>query len=78
MGDTPRDPGERTVRALLEPDRGRWWVVLEVTEPATAERPGTVHRHRIADYPTQRAARVAARWMRRGADRTLPLPPTGF
>ncbi|MDX2194177.1 MAG: hypothetical protein NW201_12545 [Gemmatimonadales bacterium] len=28
-------------------------------------------RHRIADYATQREARIAARWMRRGADRDL-------
>ncbi|MCU0646819.1 MAG: hypothetical protein MUF00_02380 [Gemmatimonadaceae bacterium] len=66
---------EPTLRVLLEPDHGRWWVVFEVTFPASADRDETVVRRPIASYATQKAARIAARNMRRGADRS-DTPPT--
>ena len=62
---------EPTLQTLLEPERGRWWVVFVVTFPAADGGAPTVVRRPIASYPTQRAARLAARWMRRGADRAF-------
>jgi hypothetical protein len=64
-----------TLRVLLEPDHGRWWVVFEVTFPAEAERDAQVVRRPIASFATQKAARIAARNMKRGADRS-DTPPT--
>ncbi len=66
---------EPTLRVLLEPDHGRWWVVFEVTFPASAASDAQVVRRPIASYATQKAARIAARYMRRGADRSN-TPPT--
>lgn len=66
---------EPTLRVLLEPDHGRWWVVFEVTFPASADRDAHVVRRPITSFATQKAARIAARYMRRGADRS-DIPPT--
>jgi hypothetical protein len=59
--------------ALVEPERGRWVVYLEVT--MIPDRADYVVRHRIADYPTRRHAEIAARWIVGAASRDLPRPP---
>lgn len=57
------DEPEALVRASVEPEHGRWAVVLDIVFADGALR------HRIADYPTQRRAEVAARFMRAAAER---------
>lgn len=61
------------VRAIVEAERGRWVVWLEVT--MIPDRDDYLVRHRIADYPTQRHAEIAARWIVGAAARELPRPP---
>lgn len=61
------------VRAIIEPHDGRWVVFLEVT--MIPDRDVYVVTHRIADYPTQRHAEIAARWIVGAASRDLPRPP---
>ncbi len=57
-------------RAVIEEERGRWVVYLEVGfwDAAGAE-PVKITRRRIKDYPTRRDAEVAASWMERSSDR---------
>ncbi|HNV76168.1 MAG: AP2 domain-containing protein [Gemmatimonadetes bacterium] len=62
--------------ADVEPEGGRWVVYLVVT--MIPDRDDYVVRHRIADYPTERHARIAARWIVGAASRDLPRPPLGF
>ena len=64
------------VRAIITPEFGRWVVSLEIT--LVPDREDCVVVHRIADYPTERHAEIAARWMVRAAGRDLPRPPLGF
>ncbi len=56
-------------KAVVEPEQGRWVVYLELgfSSPGSAEI--RTERRRIADYPTQERARVAAGWIERTADR---------
>ncbi|MFN8667383.1 MAG: hypothetical protein U0164_09370 [Gemmatimonadaceae bacterium] len=70
---TPRDA--IAVRAIIEGERGRWVVYLEVT--MVPDRDDYLVTHRIADYPTQRHAEIAARWIVSAAGRDLPRPPSG-
>lgn len=65
-----------SVRAIIEPEQGRWVLTLEVL--MVPDRPDYLVRHRIADYPTRERAEVAAKWMVSAADRNLPHPPLGF
>ncbi|NJM07293.1 hypothetical protein HC891_15520 [Candidatus Gracilibacteria bacterium] len=53
-------------------ERGQWVVYLEVTFW------DEIRRHRIAAYPSERLALIAADWIKRGAQRDLPGPPTGI
>lgn len=76
MADQPFPADALAVRAIIEPVGGRWVVVLEVT--MIPDREDYVVRHRIADYPTQRHAEVAARWIVGAASRDLPRPPLGL
>jgi len=73
----PRFPAQAlAVRAIIEHDRGRWALHLEVA--MIPDREDYVVRHRIADYATEREAQVAARWITAAAERDLPHPPLGF
>jgi hypothetical protein len=70
-------PGDAiSARAIIEQEKGRWVVTLEVL--MMPDRPDHVVRHRIADYPTRERAEVAAKWMVTAANRDLPHPPLGF
>jgi hypothetical protein len=61
------------VRAEIRLEKGRWAVYLCATFWAPHLDPPLDNQiHRIADYPTRRAAEIAASWMERGADRHLP------
>lgn len=74
MSGPPPFPDQAlAVRAIIEPERGRWVVLLEVT--MIPDRDDYVVRHRIADYPSQRHAEIAARWIVGAAARDLPRPP---
>jgi hypothetical protein len=70
-------PGDAlTVRAIIEPERGRWVLTLEIVMvPDTDD---YIVRHRIADYATRERAEVAAKWIVSAANRNLPHPPLGF
>lgn len=61
------------IRAEIQLEHGRWAVYLNSVFWAPDRNPPleTVVR-RIADYPTRRQAEVAAHYMERAADRTLP------
>jgi hypothetical protein len=63
-------------RTRIAREHGRWVVTLEVL--MIPDRDDYVIAHRIADYPTEAAATVAARWIERAAQRDLPRPPLGF
>jgi hypothetical protein len=61
------------IRSEVREENGRWAVYLCATFWAPAdEMPLETVARRIGDYPTRRAAEVAAHWMERGADRHLP------
>ncbi len=59
------------VDTFVRNERGRWLVDIAVTF-----RDGVVRRH-VGDYPTEREARIAANWIRRGADRDIDGPVDG-
>ena len=40
--------------------------------------PDVVKKFRIRAYRTKQEAELAAKWMKKGADRPLKGPPTGF
>jgi hypothetical protein len=61
--------------ADVEPKRTGGWLPRGHDIP---DRDDYVVRHRIADYPTERHARIAARWIVGAASRDLPRPPLGF
>jgi hypothetical protein len=67
------DPQEEplSVRSLIGREAGRWVVYLEFAYPSE------VRRHRIADYPTERKAQVAADAMLRTAMRDRPFRSEG-
>jgi len=64
--------------ATVVPENGRWAVYLEVGfwEKSDAG-PLKMTRQRIKDYPTRRAAEVAASWIQRSADRNVQRPLEG-
>lgn len=69
------------VRTEVVPENGRWVVYLEVDffEPEEeGDNKFQTVRHRIQDYPKQRLAEIAAEWIRRGAERDITDPPSGF
>jgi hypothetical protein len=68
-GRLARDP--IAARAFVEPEAGEWVVYLEVLYL------NELVRRRIAAYPTQRKAELAARWIGWNANRDLGAPPTG-
>ena len=55
------------IHLRIEEDAGRWVVWMDaITIP---DREEYVVTHRIGDYPTRERAELAARWMRRGAEK---------
>ncbi len=76
MPERPFPDDALTVRAIIEPEKGRWVLTLEVV--MVPDTPDYIVRHRIADYPTRERAEVAAKWIVTAADRNLPHPPLGF
>lgn len=56
-------------KAVVEEEKGRWVVYLEVgfSSPGAAEI--RTERKRITDYPTRERARIAAEWIERTADK---------
>jgi hypothetical protein len=84
-----REFGDNAVLVQSEviAENGRWAVYLVVTfwnaqrhevPMHTNHDPIETVRRRIADYPTQLRAAVAAKWIMRGADRGLSHPTLGF
>lgn len=59
------------VDTFVRCERGRWIVDIAVTF-----RDGVVRRQ-VGDYSTEREARIAAGWIRRGADRDIDGPANG-
>ena len=76
MRDRPFPADALSVRAIIDEEKGRWVVTLEVL--FVPDRPDYLVRHRIADYATRERAEVAAKWMVSAADRNIPHPPLGF
>lgn len=69
------------VKAIIEQEKGLWVVYLEITfwEWDDTDAPKLNHvRRRIQHYPTQRQAEIAAKYMKRAAERDLGSAPTGF
>ncbi len=66
-------------QTIIEQEKGRWVVYLEVGfwEPNEVDNLQTVRR-RIQDYPKKRLAEIAANWIERAAKKDLRYPPTGF
>ena len=58
---------EKYVRAAIREERGRWAVYLEVGDSESSVQ------HRIRDYPTKRAAEIAAKLIKRTAERDEPF-----
>ncbi len=67
----PPDDASTVLGCEVTNDRGGWWVELVVGFDAD------LVRRRIGPYLTQQQADVAARYIRRAAERDSP-PPTGF
>lgn len=64
------------IHADIRLEGGRWAVYLcSVFWAADRDPPLETIVRRIKDYPTKRQAEIAARYMERAADRTLPPPP---
>lgn len=59
------------VDTVVRCERGRWLVDIVV-----AFRDGVVRRQ-VGDYSSEREARIAASWVRRGADRDIDGPVNG-
>ena len=72
MADFPFPDQALAARSIIEAESGRWVVYLEAT--IIPDREGYIVRHRIADYPSQRHAEIAARWIVGAASRDLPRP----
>ncbi len=71
MTDEPSsDTGNRprAVETVVVPDHGLWHVDIVVVYP------DGVVRRRVDTYRTEKLAAVAARLIRRGADRDIPGP----
>ncbi len=67
MGDMARDSPVLGVRVRVEFDAGRWVVWMDaITIP---DREDYVISHRLGDYASREQADVAARWMRRSAEK---------
>lgn len=63
-------------RAVITEEHGRWVLTLEVL--MVPDRPDHIIRHRIADYPTQERAAIAAKWIVNCANRNVPHRNLGF
>ncbi|MFN8373061.1 MAG: AP2 domain-containing protein [Anaerolineae bacterium] len=63
---------------FIEEEHGRFVVYLQVHfwEGASEDKL-TTYSHRVQDYPTRRAAEIAARWIKSAANRDLKYPPLG-
>ena len=61
----------------IEHEQGRWVVYLELGFSSPDSPDIRIERRRIADYPSEQRARVAASWMERTADRDLKRPNLG-
>lgn len=70
------DRGVHT-ESRIEVERGRYVVHLDVFIADSAGRLDRIEQKRIADYPSRRAAEIAAHWMLRAA-RRRPGRPTGL
>jgi len=67
MDDMARDSPVLGVRVRVEFEEGRWVVWMDaITIP---DREDYVISHRLGDYASREQAGVAARWMRRGAEK---------
>jgi hypothetical protein len=75
----PFQPGV-AARAAVEKENGRWVVYLDVGfwDPGVEGGPMRTERRRIANYPSEERARVAARWIEQAADRSMPRRHLGF
>lgn len=71
MSEPDRHEEPLSVRSLIGNERGQWVVYLEF------EYPNEVRRHRIAAYPTERKAQIAADAMLRTAMRDHPFRSGG-
>lgn len=60
------------VNTYVLPEHGQWVVYVEVVFP------NMVRRHRINAYRTPGRAELAARWIKRGADRPIRGTNLGF
>ena len=77
--EQPPEPARRpgtgdpaiAVDTTVREERGRWIVDIAVVFPDGAVQ------HTVNDYPTRRHAEIAARWMRRAADRDIEGPIHG-
>ena len=56
-------------KAIVEQERGRWVVYLELGFSAPGSAEIRTERKRITDYPSRESAKVAADWIERTADR---------
>jgi hypothetical protein len=73
--DRARREHSEWVEPRVEVDGSRFAVWIDVYLVDGHGRPTRLESRRIADYPNERLARVAAEWMRRGAQRGDPFPP---
>jgi len=75
----PVEPGIAAA-AVVEKENGRWVVYLEVGfwETQGEDGPVRTERKRIADYPSEQSAKIAAQWIERTADRKIVSPQLGY
>lgn len=69
------------VKAIITNEQNLWVVYLEITfwEWQDNDNPTLSNvRRRIQAYPDKRRAEIAAKWMKRAAERDLGSPPMGF
>lgn len=75
-----RDRATR-VKSIIEQESGMWVVYLEITfwEWQGEVAPKINHvRRRIQAYTDKRRAEMAAKWMKRAAEKDMRSPPSGF
>ena len=70
-GDANANDQAIAVDTFVREERGRWIVEIVVVFGD-----GAVQK-RVNDYPSRRHAEIAARWIRRGADRDIEGPIHG-
>ncbi len=76
----PRSEFEPAIaaKAIVEREQGRWVVYLDLGFSQTGSSEIRVERRRIADYPTEERATIAASWIERTADRNLAAQNQGY